>query len=61
MKGTDCVVLVSTEACTETPPKAQALLIFSIASLIVVSHFCEYCDHAPNHDACGRCVTLWTE
>ena len=37
MKGVDCVVLVSTGATTETPPKAQALLVFSIASLIVVA------------------------
>ena len=37
MKGTDCVVLGSPgAACTEIPPKAQALSMFSIASLIVV-------------------------
>ena len=38
MMGNDCVVLGSTWAArTETPPKAQALLMFSIASLIVVA------------------------
>ena len=37
MKGTDCVVLVSTGATTGAPPKAQALLMFSNASLIVVA------------------------
>ena len=42
MKGTVRVLFVSTEAgvpCTETPPTAHALLMFSIVSLIVVASF----------------------
>ena len=42
MKRTVGVLFVSTRAgvpCTETPPKARALLMFSIASLIVVASF----------------------
>ena len=42
MKGTVGVLFVSTEAgvpCTETPAKAHALLMFCIASLIVVASF----------------------
>ena len=37
MKGADCVVLVSTGATIDTPPHAQAILMFFIASLIVVA------------------------
>ena len=42
MKGTVGLLFVSTLTggpCTETPPKAHALLMFSIASLRVVASF----------------------